>query len=465
MYSRQKRAHWSYWLGAGLLLACALVFQFGTGSSVVLAETRATAHVDRVVLNSDINASSLRLLSRAIESASSDGAHALVVEVDSPGGDLDSMKAMTQKILASTVPVVAYVAPAGGRAASAAAFVTLSAQIAAMSPTTRIGAASPVTSTGGDIESTLKAKITNDLVASMTSIQQRYGRNVSLAVRMVTNASSYDDATAIRSHIVDLGAPNLNSLLTSIDGRQVRLNNGQQVRLQTADVGIQDVSETPADVFYNFLLDPTVIFFLFLVAMLGVYLEVSHPGAIVPGVTGAIALLLFLFGAGSLAPNWAGLALMLLAFVLLVLDVRLPTHGALTIGAVVSLIVGSLIFFNSGGSYNAAYLNPWIIYGAGVVVGLMGLSIVAYAVRVRRAPVRSGQEAMYGAKAVALTPLQPEGRVSYQGENWAALLDVPDLAVDSGTELEIVAVEGLRLRVRPLVTPGVDTGKIAPPLE
>ena len=465
MYSRQKRAHWSYWLGAGLLLACALLFQFGTGSSVARAEARTTAHVDRVVLNSDISASSLRLLSRAIDSASSDGAHVLVIEVDSPGGDLDSMKAMTQKILASSVPVVAYVTPAGGRAASAAAFVTLSAQIAAMSPTTRIGAASPVTSTGGDIGSTLKAKITNDLVASMTSIQQRYGRNVSLAVRMVTNASSYDDTTAIRSHIVDLGAPNLNSLLASIDGRQVRLNNGRQVRLQTVDVSVQDVSETPADVAYNFLLDPTVIFFLFLVAMLGVYLEVSHPGAIVPGVTGAIALLLFLFGAGSLAPNWAGLALMLLAFVLLVLDVRLPTHGALTVGAVVSLVVGSLIFFDSGGSYNAAYINPWIIYGAGIVVGLMSLAIVAYAVRVRRAPVRSGQEAMHGAKAVALTPLQPEGRVSYQGENWAALLDVPDLSVDSGTELEIVAVEGLRLRVRPLVTPSVDTGKIAPPLE
>lgn len=454
-------------LRIGFIIVCSLVFLLGITSVSARAEAAQSAHVDRVVLASEINATSLRLLSRALESAASDGARALVIEVDSPGGDLDSMKSMVQKILASPIPVVAYVTPGGGRAASAAAFVTLSAQIAAMSPTTRIGAASPVTSTGGDIESTLKAKITNDLVASMTSIQQRYGRNIPLSVRMVTEASSYDDAMAIREHIVDLGAPDLHSLLQRIDGRQVKVNTGQSVTLHTANVSVNSVSETPVDVLYSFLLNPTVIFILFLVAMVGLYLEISHPGAIVPGVTGAIALILFLFGAGSLAPNWAGLILMVLAFVLLVLDVYLPTHGVLTIGAVISLIIGSLIFFNSGGAgpYSGSQLDPWLIYGAGAVVGLLGLLIVVFAVRARRMSVRSGVEGMIGAHVLAITPLTPEGRVRYQGENWAAILDQSDAMADSGAELEIVSVEGLCLHVRPVIAHVQDDDKIVPPHE
>ncbi|GHO42846.1 NfeD family protein [Ktedonospora formicarum] len=449
----------------GFIIVFGLMCLLGITSTSVQGKEFESAHVDRVILNSEINSASLRLLTRGLERASSDGAHMLIVEIDSPGGDLDSMKSMTQKILASSIPVVAYVTPGGGRAASAAAFITLSAHVAAMSPTTRIGAASPVTSTGSDIGSTLKAKITNDLVASMTSIQQRYGRNIPLATRMVTQASSYDDATAIREHVVDLGAPNLGVLLQQLNGRQIRMYSGQTVTLSTAGVTVQDVSETPVGVLYTFLLNPTVIFLLFIVAMVGLYLEISHPGAIAPGVTGSIALLLFLFGAGSLSPNWAGLALMGLSFVLLVLDVRLSTHGVLTLGAALSLVVGSLIFFDSGssGPYSGAQLNPWFIYGAGAVVVLLGLTIVVFAARVRRMKARSGVEGMVGAHVVALTPLTPEGRVRYQGENWAATLDSSDQIVDSGVNLEIVAVERLLLHVRPVVTYMRDDDKIAPP--
>src|SRR6266581_1708195 len=317
----------------------------------------ASPHVDRMVLNGEINPASLRLLTKAVSTAENDGARVLVIEIDTPGGDLDSLKAMTQVELGSTVPIISYVSPTGGRAASAGAFVTLAAQVAAMAPTTRIGASSPVTNTGGDIGSTLKSKIENDLVASMTGIQERYHRNVPLATKMVTQAASYDDQTAESQHLVDYGATSLSDLLGKVNGQTVTLQSGRTVTLQTAGVSVQTIEPSIVDTLYSFLLDPNVIFLLFIVAMIGIYLEISHPGVILPGVTGGIALVLFLLAVGSLSLNWAGLALMVLAFVLLVLDLRLPTHGVLTVGAIISLIFGALLFFNSGGPYSGPQVN------------------------------------------------------------------------------------------------------------
>ena len=197
--------------------------------------------------------------------------------------------------------------------------------------------------------------------------------------------------------------------------------------------------------------DPNVTFLLFVVALIGLYVEISHPGVIFSGVAGGIALFLFFLAAGSLAPNWVGLALMAFAFVLLVLDVCLPSHGVLTVGAVTSLIFGALLFFQSGGPHPGPELNPLVVYIAGALVGLIGLSLVTVMVRVQRRPVTTGTEGMLGAIVVTSTALLPEGRVSYQGEDWMAMLDAPALAADPGTVLRIVAVEGLCLHVRPVV--------------
>jgi membrane-bound serine protease (ClpP class) len=194
-----------------------------------------------------------------------------------------------------------------------------------------------------------------------------------------------------------------------------------------------------------------VVFLLFIIAVIGIFVEVSHPGAILPGVVGAIALLLFLFGAGSLSPNWAGLALMALAFALLVLDIKLPTHGVLTLGAVFSLIIGALLFFNSGGPHQGPQVNPILVYAMGGLVGLVGLYIVTLVVRTRRRAVNTGREGMIGAIIIASTALQPAGRVKYRGEDWTAVLDDPSASVDPGTEVCIVSVEGLLLHVQPVV--------------
>ena len=201
-----------------------------------------------------------------------------------------------------------------------------------------------------------------------------------------------------------------------------------------------------AGMLLSFLLNPNVIFFLFVLAILCIFMELSHPGAIVPGVIGAFALILFLIASASLSPNWSGLALMLLAGVLLVLDVKLLTHGLLTLGAVLSLIVGTLLFFNTG----EQRIQPIVVYSVGAIFGLISIALVTWIVRIQRKGVTTGMEGMVGSHVTAITPLLPEGRVRYQGENWAAVMDKSGASADPGSELQVVAVEGLRLRVRPL---------------
>lgn len=206
-----------------------------------------------------------------------------------------------------------------------------------------------------------------------------------------------------------------------------------------------------SDTFLSLLLDPNIIFLLFIVALIGIFVEISHPGAIIPGVIGSIALILFLFGSWFLSPNWAGLALMALAFVLLILDVKLPAHGILTLGAVISLITGAFLFFNSGRASQGPQLNPILVFAMGGLVGIVGLYVVTLIVRTRRRSVKTGTESMIGATVIASTPLQPVGRVNYKGEDWTAVLDDPSTSVDPGTEVRIVAVEGLLVHVQPVV--------------
>ena len=208
---------------------------------------------------------------------------------------------------------------------------------------------------------------------------------------------------------------------------------------------------SPAGSIISLLLDPNVIFLLFIVALIGIFVEASQPGAIIPGIVGSTALILFLIGAWFYSPNWAGLVFMALACVLLILDVKLAAHGILTLGAVVSLIAGSFLFFNSGQPSHGPLLNPILVFAMGGLVGFVGLYIVTLVVRTRRRSVKTGTDSMIGATVIASTPLQPTGRVDYKGENWTAVLDDPSTSVDPGTEVRIVAVEGLLVHVQPLI--------------
>jgi membrane-bound serine protease (ClpP class) len=443
--------------GAVLLIALALAGGALLASSLVAPAARAsraaTAHVDTVRFDTDVDPAAARFIGGAIDRAQSDGATALVVEIDTFGGDLASMQTIREKELGSAVPIIVYVAPSGAHADSAGALLSLAAPVVAMAPGTRIGSASPVSSTGQDLSDTERAKVTNALTAQVRSDQSLYGRNVDAAVAMITTASAYDASEAVAQNIVTLQADTLDQLLSQVDGTSVHLANGSTATLHTSGLPVQSLDPTSSDQFFAVLLDPTVLYILFIVAAICIYLELAHPGAIVPGTVGAIALLLFLFGAGSLNPNWAGLALMVLAIVLLAVDVRAPTHGVLTTGALICLVVGSLIFFNTGPTDQS--VNPWLIYGTAAGVGLIALIVIRYAIHLRNAKVDTGGDRLVGQTAVVISTLAPGGRVRILGEDWSATLvagrGAPAgvaLRAEVGATVRIVAVRGLTLEVR-----------------
>lgn len=437
---------------ASIMALAAVVALVAGGSPGARADG---GHVDLVNFASDVNPAAVALVSGAIDQAQADGAAAMVIQLDTFGGDLASMQTIREKELGSKVPIIVYVAPAGAHADSAGAYIALAAPLVAMAPGTRIGSASPVSATGGNLDSTEQAKTTNALVAQITGDQNAYGRNAMLAEQMVTQASSFDDQHAAAQRIVNLRATSLNDLLNSIDGQSITLENGTTITLTVAGLPVNTYQPTLRDQLFATLLDPNLLFLLFVVAAVCIYLELSHPGAIVPGVVGAIALLLFLFGAGSLAPNWAGLALMLLAIVLLAVDVRAPTHGVLTVGALISLVVGTIIFFNTGPSDQA--VNPALIAGVAVGVGVVAAIVLRFAIAAQRAKVDTGIEGLIGQEAIVIQELAPAGRVRVLGEDWSATLAPPAkgvgvaTSVAVGARVRVVGAEGLRLRVAPVL--------------
>jgi len=289
MYSRhaRRKPYVLSLLPVSIIVVVLVLVSLSLTSRTVSA---ASPHVDVMNLNSAINPASLRYLTNSISTAESDGAQALVIEINTPGGDLQSMESMKVAELNSTVPIISYVSPQGAYAASAGAFVTLAAQIAAMAPGTTIGASSPVDINGGDLGDTLKAKIESVLVSDMTNIQTRYGRNIDEAIKMVTEAKSYTDQQAKAQGIIDFRAANLGDLLNQVNGRSVTLVSGHSVTLQTAGDAVLDINAGPVDALFNLLLDPNVAFLLFIVAMVVIFVEISHPGAILPGAARGIAL-------------------------------------------------------------------------------------------------------------------------------------------------------------------------------
>lgn len=408
-------------------------------------------HVDSLVFASNVNPAATEFVGGAIDAAQTDGATALVIQLDTFGGDLASMQTIREKELGSKIPIIVYVSPAGAHADSAGALLALAAPIVAMAPGTRIGAASPVDVTGADLSATEKAKVTNALVAQVDSDQTTYGRNVAFAEQMVTSARAFDAPDAVVDKVVNYQAQTLADLLSNVNGTSITLANGSAVTLSVAGLPVQTIQPSARDSLFALLLDPTVLFLLFVVALVCIYLELSHPGAIVPGTVGAIALVLFLIGAGSLSPNWAGLALMLLAIVLLAVDVRVPTHGVLTAGALISLVVGSLLFFNSGPPDQA--ISPYLVVGLAAGVGIIALIVLRYALAARRAKVDTGGERLVGQIATVIVPLTPDGRVRVLGEDWSAVLDTPAIGhedrMEAGARVRIMRVDGLRLRVIP----------------
>jgi len=418
-------------------------------------------HVDIVTFDGEVAPASTRYLSDAIDTAQHDGAVALVLKLDTPGGDLDSMKADVQKELASSTPILAWVGPQGAQAASAGTFLALAAPIVAMAPNTRIGAASPVTGSGANLPSTLDTKVKQDLTASIRRLQTTYHRQTAPAEAAVNDAKSFNDDEALANGMVNLQASSVDDLLAKVDGTDMTLSSGQTVTLHTAGAAQTEIEPTAANRIQGFLADPTVLFLLFILAAACIYIELSHPGAIVPGVVGALALILFLFSAGSIQPNWAGLALMLLAIVMLAIDVRAPTHGVLTVGALVSLVIGALIFFDTGANHEGPGLNPWALVGAVAALSAISITILSFAVRAQRRPVTTGVEGLIGQTASVIVALAPSGRVRLRGENWAARLASGDASAHVGDSVRVTGLDHMTLIVEP-VSPALPSPQEAP---
>ncbi|HET9110136.1 MAG TPA: NfeD family protein [Ktedonobacterales bacterium] len=460
------RRHTSHrWSRARATLALVALLALAPAIAIITtiaapAAHAAAPHIDTLSFARDVDPAGARAVADAIDAAEHDGATLLVITVDTPGGDIDSMQKIVQAELSATIPIVTYVSPQAAQAASAGAFVTLAAPIVAMAPSTRIGAASPVDAAGNDLPATLKSKVEQDLEALMRSIQTDYHRNVAPAEVMISNATAYTDGEAMSQGIISLQADSLSALLGQLDGYTGVYANGDTFTLRTAGLAILALQPSVASEIETVLFDPTVLFILFVVAAICIYLELAHPGATVPGVVGAIALVTFLIGSVGISPNWGGLALMLLAVLLLAVDTRAPTHGALTLGALISLVAGALIFFDTGSNVGAATVNPSVIVGVTAGVGLVALLVLRYSVGAQLRRVTTGKESYVGQTVTVIEPLAPVGRVSLLGENWSARLSSAAKVAEPvpvGAHARIVRVEGLTLIVEPAPAPVAPT--------
>ena len=414
-----------------VLLACRLV----PGSRA--------ADVGMIKINSTISPATASYISRAIDVAEARQDACLIIQLDTPGGLLESTKEIVQKLYSSRVATVVYVAPSGATAASAGCFITLAADVAAMAPDTSIGAAHPVSMTGGGeqkLDDVMKEKLENYASSFIEGIAHKRGRNVEWARDSVLKSESITAEKALDMKVVDLVAKDIPDLLEQLNGREV---NGKS--LNTAGANVLEIPMLARERVFQLLWRPEVMLLLMLAAIYGLIGELSSPGAILPGVVGAIALILALYLGAILPINLAGLALMGLAVALFVVDVFAPTHGVLTFGGIIAFFLGALMLFNR--SDPAFRLSLAYIIPATAVTALFFIFIVGEGLRAQVLPVRTGKEAMVGKTAPALARIDAQGgKVFVEGEYWNAVSDAP---IEPGQLVEIVDITGLTLKVKP----------------
>ncbi|MCX6003923.1 MAG: nodulation protein NfeD [Chloroflexi bacterium] len=385
-------------------------------------------------------------VSRGIQEAERSNAVACVIQLDTPGGLDTAMRDIVQDIVNASIPVVVYVSPPGARAASAGVFITESAHIAVMSPNTAIGAASPVSlSSSGeqDVSDTMKEKVFNDAAAYIRSLAGAHGRNADWAEQAVREAVSATETEALKLNVVDVVAPDLNSLLAQINGREITLTNGAKVTLNTGSVVVDYLKMTWTEEFLLAISDPNIVFTLMGLASLGLFVEISNPGLIFPGVVGSISLIFSFFALGNLPVNIAGILLMVLAFALFVVEALTPaSFGALTAGGIASMIVGGLILFKGGPLFR---IDVWLIVIVAVCIGALFAFIISRVVRTHHLKSITGIEELVGGTATVKITLNPEGTVFFKGELWAAASE--EGRIEAGEAVVIRRIEGLKLFV------------------
>jgi membrane-bound serine protease (ClpP class) len=419
------------------------------GPVLARAQQPNSPHALVMTVDGIINSVKEGFISRAIDQAEEDGAELLIIQLDTPGGLLNSTREIVELLLESPVPVAVFVSPRGARAGSAGTFITAAANIAVMAPGTNIGAATPISATGQDLQDTLASKIENDTAALIRSIAQTRGRNQDKLEETVRSAASYSAQEALADNVVDLIADDLEDLLAKVDGLIAETSVGD-VELQTKGLDLHDFNKNILEHFLEFISDPNVSFILLTVGGLGIVVEMFNPGLIAPGVVGVICLLLAFLALGNLPVNWAGVVFVILATVLTVLEIVVAGFGILGVGAVVSLIVGGLILFTQFGDVSPTMptieVSRWLISGTGGVVSLVLVYVVGLAYQSRRQGPPEKALTLAGMQGRVTGELAPRGVVLVGNETWTAISE-DDSVISIGEPVEVRSVDGLILTV------------------
>jgi membrane-bound serine protease (ClpP class) len=419
---------------AGALLAAA---------ALAAPAVAATPHVRAIHFTAEINPVTQDWLNHQLQVAADEHDAAVVILLDTPGGLEESMRKIVQKELGLPIPVIVYVAPNGARAASAGVWVSEAADVLAMAPETNIGSSTPISGTGSNIGSDLRRKIVNDAAASLRSLMGSHHRNAAWGDRAVRQASNRSAAEALRENIIDLVSPSLPALLNTLDGRSVDAA-GRTFTLHTAGATIRNVHMGFFTRLLTVLIDPNLIFILFLAGLAGIGFEIFHPGVVLPGALGAVALLLALLGFAVVPPYWAGLVLLLLGIGLLIIDAHVVTHGALSVSGLISLAVGAMLLFHNTSGFHTSL--PLVVTVA-VLLGSFWAFAMTKAVQTRRRPVAVGPQEIVGMHGVVRG-----GLVAVRGELWQARTPGGEPLV-TGEEVVVEAIDGLTLVVRPVGAP------------
>jgi membrane-bound serine protease (ClpP class) len=418
----------------------------GLGGSLISAANSTTAKipslVDVLTVDGTIVPVIADYIDRGISQAEEHGASVCIIELDTPGGLLDSTDKIVKRIMNADVPIVVYVSPKGAWAASAGTFITLSANIAAMTPGTTIGAAHPVSAGGEEIPEDQMQKIVEFSAKWMRTIAEERGRNMEEAELAVRESKSFSDVDALEYNLIDLRADNLENLIAQINGWEVTLASGEEVVIDTADY-VQTRNEMNAiEQFLQTISDPNIAYILFTLATIGLITEISNPGLVFPGVAGGISLFLAFYSLGVLDAYWGGIALILLAVGLFIAEYFTTTFGLLTAGGIASLVMGSLILFTHTPGVE---VSIGLIIGVAVGFAAFAVFVVGAIIRGQRRRKATGAEGMIGTIAIAKTPLDPTGTVLAQGELWTAASEGGRIA--PGEEVIITKVEALKLWV------------------
>jgi membrane-bound serine protease (ClpP class) len=397
-----------------------------------------------VSVDNVIHPITVEILSHAIEQASREHADLLLIRLNTPGGMLEATRQAIEKITAARVPVVTFVTPSGGRAASAGFFLLESGDIAAMADGTNAGAASAVLLGGQQMDPVLRKKVDSDAAALLRSLASKHGRNAELAEKAVFEAKSFTDHEALENKLIDLVASDEQHLLAQLDGRSIVRFDGRHQTLQLSRVQVVEYKPSIREQIISSISDPNIAFILLILGALGIYVEYLSPGLIFPGVAGGIMLLLGLSALSVLPINWAGAALLLLSFAFFVLEAKFASHGILAAGAVAAMIMGSLLLINGPPEMKIRISTALTV---ALPFAAIAIFLVSLVVRARAQKVMTGMAAMENTIGVALTALSPEGKVFIHGEYWNAISATP---IPPGTSIRVIGVQGLTLKVDPI---------------